>query len=139
MTEKSSCKIRGFHSIQIQLSEAERKLEFNPQKSTASMMNLIINKVKNVYNKEVKNEKNKMKKEMTEHNHKVREIVKRLDRAITEEAVQEAKNDPKEENHVSYLRRNEIRFRERIDHFYRNENGKMTDITFKTQKKKNLN
>ena len=63
-------------------------------------MNLIFNEVKNVYNKVAKNEKNKMKKEMTEHNYKVKKIVNRLDRAITKEAEKEAKDDIKEEKTI---------------------------------------
>lgn len=38
-----------------------------------------------------------MIKEMTEHNHKVKKIVDRLDRAITKEAEKEAQDDIKEE------------------------------------------
>jgi len=64
-------------------------------------MNLIFNEVKNVYNKVAKKEKNKMIKEMTEHNHKVKKIVDRLDRAITKEAEKEAQDDIKEEKKQS--------------------------------------
>ena len=117
-------------------TEAEKKLEFNLQNSPAKIMNLIIHKVKNVYNKVAKIEKNKTRKEMIDHNHKVMEIIKRMNRATNDVAEQEAKDDLKEEknNRRNHLRRTEIRFRERIDHFYRNENGKMTAATFRHTK-----
>ena len=45
------------------------------------------------------------------------------------------KDDLKEEkNKRNHLRRTEIRFRERIDYFYQNENGKMTAATFRHTK-----
>ena len=71
-------------------TEAEKKLEFNLQNSPAKMMNLIIHKVKDVYNKVAKKEKDKTQKEMIEHNHKVMEIIKRMNRATNEVAEQEA-------------------------------------------------
>jgi len=99
-------------------------------------MNLIIHKVKNVYNKVTRKEKNKTRKEMIDHNHKIMEIIKRMNRATNEVAEQEAKDDLKEEknNRRNHLRRTEIRFREKIDHFYQNENGKMTATTFRHTK-----
>ena len=117
-------------------TEAEKKLEFNIQNSPAKIMNLIIHKVKNIYNKVAKKEKDKTRKEMIEHNHKIMELIKKMNRATNDEAEQEAKDDLKEEknNRRNHLRRTEIRFRERIDHFYRNENGKMTATTFRHTK-----
>ena len=117
-------------------TEAEKKLEFNTQNSPARIMNLIIHKIKKVYDEVAKKEKNKVRSEMVEHNHKVMAIVKRMNRTTNEVDEQEAKDDLKEEknNRRDHLRRTEMRFRERIDHFYRNENGKMTAATFRHTK-----
>ena len=77
---------------------------------------------------------------MIEHNHKIMELIKKMNRATNEEAEQETKDDLKEEknNRRNHLRRTEIRFRERIDYFYQNENGKMTAATFRHTKEEKL-
>jgi hypothetical protein len=77
---------------------------------------------------------------MIEHNHKIMELIKKMNRATNEEAEQETKDDLKEEknNRRNHLRRTEIRFRERIDYFYQNENGKMTAAIFRHTKEEKL-
>ena len=77
---------------------------------------------------------------MIEHNHKIVELIKKMNRATNEEAEQETKDDLKEEknNRRNHLRRTEIRFRERIDYFYQNENGKMTAAIFRQTKEEKL-
>ena len=113
-------------------SVAELNLEMADSSSPAAILNLVIHKTKEIYNKIAKVERNKNKEEIRKHTQKMLTMTRKLDAAATEEERKELRDEIclEKSNWINHNRNTEIKNRERIEAFLRKENGKMTATTF---------
>ena len=113
-------------------SKAERNLSMVKDVSPAALLNLIIHKTKKVYNKVAKLEANRESEEIRKHTTDMLQKIQNLEAAQSEEAKQVAKDELALEKTcwINHIRNAEIKNRERIDTFVRNESRQMSSTTF---------
>ena len=113
-------------------TKLEETIQWDEGTDDAMILNLIIKDTKIIYNQLAKREKNKKQEDIRKHTQSMREMYSKLQESTNQEERQSLKDDIRLEKSTRQdkVRMEENITKQRIDSFYREQNGKMTAATF---------
>ena len=113
-------------------TKLEESISWDEDTDDAMILNLIIKDTKIIYNKMARREKNKKQEDIKKHTQAMRTMYKKLQDSDSQEERQSLKDDIRLEKSTRQekIRMEESITKQRIDSFFRDQNGKMSTTTF---------